>query len=104
MTRVRDGGSVPVEVELLNAVVAVGHDHGGSGCRAASWTVQPTPKHRPIRVELNVDSLVRRIRPEHGRIISAPNEGQAHVPLRGYHAETNFIQIAIRFCCIVSGL
>src|SRR5438876_3180856 len=78
MTRVRDGGRVPIEVDLLNAVVAVGHDHGGSGCRAASRTVQPTPKHRPVRVELDVGSRVRCIRAEHGRIISAPERGVKH--------------------------
>ena len=60
MPRVRDSGRVPVEVELLNAIVAVSHDHGGSGCRAASRTVQPPPKRRPVRVELDLGGLVRR--------------------------------------------
>ena len=64
MARVRDYGCVPVEVELLNAVVAVGHDHRGSGRRAASWTIQPPPKRRPVRVELDVSDLVRRIHAE----------------------------------------
>jgi hypothetical protein len=77
MARVRDGGRVPVEVELLNAIVAVGHDHGGSGCRAVWRTVQPPPKRRPVRVELDVGGLVRGIRPEHGRIISAPERGSS---------------------------
>src|SRR5207237_3470313 len=67
MPRVCDGGSVSVEVELLNAVVAVGHDHGGSGCRAVSRTVQPPPKCRPVRVELDVGGSIR---VEHGRIFS----------------------------------
>ena len=83
MARVRDGGRVPVEVELLNAVVAVGHDHGGRGCRAASRTVQPTPKGRPVRVELDIGGLVRRICAEHGRIMSAPEQGSStQVPVR----------------------
>jgi len=47
MPRVRDGGRIPVEVELLNAIVAVGHDHGGRGCRAASRTVQATRRVVP---------------------------------------------------------
>jgi hypothetical protein len=77
MARVRDGGRVPVEVELLNAVVAVGHDHGGSGCRAVSRAIQPPPKRRPIRVELDVGGFVRCTCPEHGRIISAPERGSS---------------------------
>ena len=77
MACVRDSGRVPVEVEILNAVVAVGHDHGGRGCRAASRTVQPPPKRRPFRVELDMRGLVRRICAEHGRIISAPEQGSS---------------------------
>jgi hypothetical protein len=72
VARVRDRGRVAVEVELFDAIVTVSHDHGGSGCRVASRTVQPTPKRRPVRVELDVDCIVRGIRPQHGRIISAP--------------------------------
>src|SRR5262249_41022289 len=65
VARVRDRGSVPVEIDLLNAIVAVRHDHGGRRSRPTSRAVEPTPKRRPVRVELDVSGLVRRIRAEH---------------------------------------
>ena len=75
MARVRNGGCVSVEVELLNAVVAMRHNHNRSGCRADSWAIQPPAKRGPVRVELDVGGLVRRISGEHGRIISACKRG-----------------------------
>ena len=83
MTRVRERGRVPVQVELLNTIVPVSHDHGGSGCRAASRTVQPSPKRYPVRVELDLAGLVRRFRAEHGRIISARERGVKHPGVSG---------------------
>jgi hypothetical protein len=80
--RGRERGCVLVEVQLLDAVVAMGDDHGrrGRGRSSGPRAVQPAAQRGAVGGERDVRDLVRGVRGGHAAILTGVGDpGQAEL-------------------------
>src|SRR5205807_9147009 len=69
MPGARDRRRVLIEVELLQAVVAVRHDDDRRVRRDRSGTVEPPAQRGSLRIELDVSDLERVVLPDHAATV-----------------------------------